>query len=220
MRRRALALMAAVGVAVLVWASPAMAKGPDQATITGPGLDAPIVVSGWGEPGSGGNLAGLADGSGLFLVMFPSSSSDPRVVAEAPAGPLGPRYELAYRLPDGTETGTMVRQDLYPLAEGGPVTYTEAGQLAMGSPTLGGWYRASASFGAVLEQLGLPSSPVGGRVPPVVQPEPQPRPAPRAIPWLPIAAAGLVVLLVVAGVLFRVWRSRAVAGNAALGQRG
>ncbi len=46
MRWRALAVAAVVGVIVLGTASPALAKGPDQATVTGPGLSHPIVVAG------------------------------------------------------------------------------------------------------------------------------------------------------------------------------
>ena len=145
MRRRALVFIATVGLVLLAWAEPALAKGPDQATISGPGLVRPIVVSGLGEPGSTDKLGELADGSGLFLAMFgPDGSSGQRLASEAPAGVLGPKYDLTYRVPDGTPTGGLVRQDLYPQAAGGPVTHTEAGQAVFGTRTSGGWYRAPA----------------------------------------------------------------------------
>jgi hypothetical protein len=218
MRWRRLVVTATVGFAVLAWAGPAMAKGPDQATITGPGLDTPIVVSGYGEPGSGSGLGELAEGSGLFLVMFEASEAGRRLAAEKPAGSLGPRFELSYRVPDGTGTGSTVRQELYPQAPGGPVTYTEAGQAVFGTTTLGGWYRTPAGFGDVLERLGVPATtdgqppaePAAAPAPVQADPAPAPRPAPSpSTPWLPIAAVTLVAVAVLAGVLFGRWRVNA-----------
>jgi len=45
-----LAIAMSIAAAVTL-ATPALAKGPSQATITGPGLAHTIVVSGHGEPG-------------------------------------------------------------------------------------------------------------------------------------------------------------------------
>jgi hypothetical protein len=207
MRSRPLVFVATVGFVVIAWASPATAKGPDQATITGPGLEKPIVVSGFGEPGSGDRLGVLAEGSGLFLVMFGSDGSNRHVVGQAPTGPLGPKFQLSYRVPDGTEAGSTVRQDLYPQAAGGPVTYTESGQAVFGTRTRGGWYQAPANFGKVLSQLGVPTNAVG----PQAQPEPaevaQPASQPvAATPGFPIAATILIVVVVLAGVLLGWWR--------------
>jgi hypothetical protein len=209
MRWRPVLLTATVGFVVAVWATPAMAKGPDQATITGPGLDAPIVVTGWGEPGTSGNLVDLADGSGLFVMMFDGYDSSGRVETAAPTGSLGPRFELAYRVPDGTSSGSTVRQDLYPLAAGGPVTYTEAGQSVFGSTTSGGWYRPPGGFSRVLEGLGLATSTTVES-----QPEPAPvrqptNPPPSATPWLPILVAVGVAAVAIAAVLFGRWRAGA-----------
>jgi hypothetical protein len=214
MRWRTLALMVTVGIAIGSWASPAAAKGPDQATITGPGLDEPIVVTGWGEPGSGGDLAGLADGSGLFGVMFESGVG---LLPEAPDGPLGARVEIAYRVPDGTPAGSTVRQDLYPLAQGGPLTYTEAGQAVFGSTTRGGWYRTPASFVRVLEQLGLPNS--AQAQPPVEQdtPEQAVSQTSPSIPWLPIGGVVLVAVVALAAVLLGRRRAGQLGASAASG---
>lgn len=223
MRGRPLVVMASVGIAVLAWASPVMAKGPDQATITGPGLDAPIVVAGYGEPGAGNALGELADGSGLFLMMFGTAGTGQSVLSEAPAGALGPKFAIDYRVPDGSPTGFIVRQDLYPLASRGPVTYTEGGQTAFGMTIVGGWYETPAGFRGLLERLGVPSTPDAVLAPPAAQPQPEPdrSPSSRTAPWVPIAAATLVLLLlVVAGVLFGRRRSRAVGGHAPVGQRG
>ena len=205
MRWRPLVFVATVGFVVIAWASPAMAKGPDQVTITGPGLDKPIVVTGYGEPGSGDGIGELADGSGLFLVMFGSDGSNRTVVSKAPSGQLGPKYQLSYRVPDGTDAGSTVRQDLYPLAAGGPVTHTEAGQAVFGNLTTGGWYRAPSNFGRVLGQLGVPTSAVGQAQPePAATAQRGSAPAP-ATPGLPIAAI-LVVVVVLVGFLLGWWR--------------
>jgi hypothetical protein len=207
MRWRPLMLMATVGLVVIAWASPAMAKGPDQATITGPGLDKPVVVTGFGEPGSGDKLGELADGSGLFLVMFGSDGSARTIVNEAPTGDLGPKFQLSYRVPDGTEAGSTVRQDLYPQAAGGPVTYTTPGQAVFGTTTTGGWYQSPASFGRVLTQLGLPSQANGQAQPqPAATAQQESAPAP-ASPGLPVAAGILVAIAALAVVLLVWWWS-------------
>jgi hypothetical protein len=224
MRWRPLVLMATCGFVVLLWANPATAKGPDQATITGPGLDEPIVVSGYGKPGTGSELGELADGSGLFLVMF--EPDDRRVVSEAPDGPLGPRYELSFRVPDGIGTGSTVRQELYPRAPGGPVTYTEAGQTVFGMTTRGGWYRTPTSFTPLLERLGVSAAasgqPLAG---PVAMPEPVDlvTAPPSGLPIAVTIVAAAVA--VIAGVAFGWWRvtarrPRALPRRHAVGQPG
>jgi hypothetical protein len=194
MRWRMPVFISTLGVIVLAWASPALAKGPDQATITGPGLARPIVIAGYGEPGSVGNLGELADGSGLFVAMFGPDGENQLVIA-APAGTLGPRYDLTYRVPDGTPNGGLVRQDLYPGAAGGPVTYTAAGQPVFGTVTTGGWYQAPATFGVLLSTIGVPA----GAIAPVAT-EPSATgsatarsatTATRGSPWLPIALVAL-----------------------------
>ena len=79
MLRRLIAVAAlAVGMSIaaaMTLATPAFAKGPSQASITGPGLVRAIVVSGNGEPGEQGRLANLAEQTGLFTVMFGAGAS-------------------------------------------------------------------------------------------------------------------------------------------------
>ena len=215
MRGRTLVFIATVGFVVIAWASPAMAKGPDQVTITGPGLDKPIVVTGYGEPGSGGNVGNvgeLADGSGLFLVMFGSNSSDQKLLTQAPTAQLGPKFLLSYRVPDATEGGSTVRQDLYPQAAGGPLTYTEPGQAVFGTTTSGGWYQTPPSFGRVLVHLGVSTNAVGQPQPASAATAQRGGPPAPATPGLPVAAAVLVAVLVVVVVLVGVllgwwWRA-------------
>jgi hypothetical protein len=155
--RRWILPAAIVAAFVLGTACPALAKGADQATISGPGLTHPIVLT--GQPDAPGDLGSLSEGSGLFLAMFGPDPGGPEMVAAQPAGALGPKYEIAYRVPGGP-TPDIVRQDLYPAAAGGPLTYTPAGQTAFGGGTLvqSGWYRTPESFARQLVQLGLPVS--------------------------------------------------------------
>jgi hypothetical protein len=207
--------LAIITVVVLVSAAPAFAKGPDQATISGPGLARPIVVSGFGEPGSTDKLGELADGSGLFLAMFgPGNSAGQRLATDAPTSTLGPKYDLTYRVPDGTSTGGLVRQDLYPDAAGGPVTYTAAGQAVFGTRTNGGWYRAPAAFGSLLSAIGVPAS----NATPQQSPSTMSNAAGRSVttpandtPWLPIAIASLLAVSTLVATLLWLARRHAVA---------
>jgi hypothetical protein len=212
MKWRACLVAAIAGFVVVMTATPALAKGADRATITGPGLAAPIVVGGDGEPGSQGGLGQLSDGSGLFVAMFgPDSAGGQTLEQTAPAGSLGPRYELTYRVPGGNPKPDTITQDLYPLAAGGPVTFTPAGQHVFGNTTTGGWFHAPASFGTLLTTLGLPLVP--GAVP---VPSPSATPAaaanvseqsttPDRTPWFAITAA-LIGAVVVAAAVFAVAR--------------
>jgi hypothetical protein len=214
--------VATVGCVVLTWASPAMAKGPDQATITGPSLDQPIVLEGYGEPGGGGDLVDLAEGGGLFAAMFGPGGSPGRLQSEAPTADLGPKFEIAFRVPAG-DLGSTIRQDLYPQASGGPVTFTAAGQPVFDKTTLGGWYTGSTRFRAVLVNLGVAASAiVAPQVGPAAAPgepaAPAPAPAGRAMPIVPIAAAVLGGLVVLGGALFA-WRRRSAGRPRALPSR-
>jgi hypothetical protein len=188
----------------------ALAKGASAATIDGGGPGGPgngpggpIVVRGDGEPGSGTALSTLADLSGLFPAMF-GQSPDPMLDA-APTKRLGPRYTITWTIPDGGGTARKVRQDVYPYAPGGPVTYTRPGQPVFDGTTRGGWYRAPEILRQHLISLGLPNrAPVAaasapGR--PSASPAPaQPAatPAPAIWPW--VLLGGVLPLLVAAAV--------------------
>ena len=161
------ALAAGMSVAaVLTLATPALAKGPSQVRITGPGLTRAVVVSGNGEPGEQGRLASLAEQTGLFTVMFGAGVSGPapaRLHSPPPVATLGPRYTVVYTVPGvtprpGQQFG-RVRQDLYPRAAGGPAIYTPPGQQGFGAPlTVTGWLRGRPPLTRTLAQLGVPPS--------------------------------------------------------------
>jgi hypothetical protein len=201
-------VLATVGLIVTGWASPALAKGADGATITGPDLAAPIVLD-LGEPGSGERLSQLADGSGLYLAMFGGSEAALDLLSAPPAGQLGPKYEIAYHVPGSGAPGELVRQELYPLASVGPVTYTEPGQAVFDVPAAGGWYVAPASFARLLDRLGVPVAAAQAQPD---QPGSQQEvaaaapadPAPRAA-WvgIVIAAVSGVLLLLASAVIVR-----------------
>jgi hypothetical protein len=62
------------------------------------------------------------------------------MVRERPAGPLGPRYRLTFNFFTGVEQVTPVRQDVYPFARAGFVSYTPPGQHVFEKKTRSGWY--------------------------------------------------------------------------------
>jgi hypothetical protein len=157
----------AVGMSIataVTLATPALAKGPSQATITGPGLAHTIVVSGNGEPGLPGRLATLAGQTSLFTVLFGANETGlPAPVGlhtPLPQASLGPRYTVIYTVPGVTpppgEQFGRIRQDLYPLAAGGPVIYTPPGQAGFGQPLQAtGWFRGGPGLTGTLAQLGV-----------------------------------------------------------------
>jgi hypothetical protein len=164
------ALAAGMSVAAAIsLATPALAKGPSQASIAGPGLAHAIVVSGNGEPGEQGTLAVLGAQTGLFIALFgpdtgvPNQTSAP-LRTPPPKASLGPRYTVIYTVPGVTpqpgEQFGQIRQDLYPDAVGGPLIYTPPNQNGFGQPLqVSGWLRTSPQLTRTLAQLGVPLRP-------------------------------------------------------------
>jgi hypothetical protein len=153
MKRRSLALALPILFALLIPAT-AGAKGPSEATITGPGLSSPIRFA--GDEGNYSQAFGdLINLGGFFPQTFGQSPNPVR--RTRPSTALGPRYEVAYVVP-GPSTDTL-RQQLYPYASGGPVTYMKPGQKFWGTQyTLGGWLRAGAGLKSMLVAAGLPQA--------------------------------------------------------------
>ena len=146
----------------LVVAAPAMAKGPSEATVTGPGLGAGgihLKSTTGGDPASGTPLGDLTELAGFFPAMY-GQVPDP-MRNERPSGRLGPKYTVAYTVP-GAGTWT-IRQDVYPYARPVPVTHMKPGQRFFESETTrGGWYVASRDLRTTLVAAGLPRSAPGG----------------------------------------------------------
>jgi hypothetical protein len=222
------ALTAGLSIAtMLALATPALAKGPDQARITGPGLAHPIVVSGSGEPGQLSRLTLLATQTGLFTAMFGPGGSVPalaRLPTPLPAAARGPRYTIVYTVPGVTpQPGQQfgrIRQDLYPRAAGGPVIYIPPGQAGFGQPLLvTGWLRARPQLTRTLSRLGVPSrlgSPAAPSAPSAGADSAH-QAGSAIVGWL-IAAAAVIVLAALAGTALRL-RHRAPGAMAGSGPK-
>ena len=144
-----------LALAALALAAPTSAKGPDRATITGPGLDKPITfASGGGDPVAGSEFGTVVDLTGFFPAMFGQSPNPMR--AKPPTNDLGPKYTVTYRVPGNGEASVV--QDLYPYAASGPVTYMTPGQPFFGGDqmTTGGWFQSSPLLKQILVESGLP----------------------------------------------------------------
>jgi hypothetical protein len=133
----------------------AAAKGPSEATITGPGISlvTPLVLQGGSESRTT-ELGVLVSESGFFPQTFGQSPSP--LLRSQPKGTLGARYSVTYTVP-GPSTDTL-RQDLYPYAPGGPVSFMEPGQRVWDQTTHGGWYRGSSELRTMLVRAGLPKT--------------------------------------------------------------
>jgi hypothetical protein len=189
-----------VGALFLAVATPAAAKPTfDEARINGPGLG-----------GRGVHIAGraiapmtesgidLANGRGYAMV-------DSIAELGLTAAELGPGYVVRYSFYLGrSKPPRIVRQELYPYAKGGPVTYTSPGQRLGGPASLSitaGWYRGSAAFLDFLVDQGLPET-----NPMVVADrafDPDTAPSSGLWRWIAVAFAAVLALAVVSGRLRR-----------------
>lgn len=141
--RRILAMAFAAALALLALQAPATAKGPDSATITGPGIGTKELT--W--RGHGQSLEAL-----LQISRFWDGPDLAAWGVEPPAGDLGPRFELTYHV-SGPE-GSPIRQDLYPFATGGPVIHMAEGQAMYGMGMPYGWLATDDRLTRIVERLG------------------------------------------------------------------
>jgi hypothetical protein len=205
MKPRALAVAALAALLLLV-PTAAHAKGVSAATISGGGPgglpNGPITLKGEGEPGSGTDLGMLAEGAGVFAVMFEDGSE---ALPAAPTDRLGPRYTITWTMADDLGKNNKVLQHVYPYAAGGPVTFMPPGQPVFDSQTTGGWYQSFDALRAQLIDLGLPNRDPLTPAPKATQsptPSPasaQPTPAtqtPAPLSWPRLAALAAGVLLI------------------------
>ena len=148
MRRLALVFFLAA-----VLAPSALAKGPSAASVTGPGLGKAVSAKGTEGSGALGELTQLA---GFFPAAF-GQSPDP-MLHSRPTGKLGPRFTIRYLVPGPNSERFRIRQDLYPYASGGALTYMKSGQRIFDMRTRGGWYRGGQELKQILVRAGLPRS--------------------------------------------------------------
>jgi hypothetical protein len=209
MQRRALAMLV---LALLLAAVPtaAQAKGASAATISGGGPGGlpggPINLKGDGEPGSGTNLANLAEAAGVFALLWEDGQPGALTSAPLPPAQRGARYAITWTFPNGDGGEDQVRQSVWPYAAGGPVTFMATGQKVLDGTTTGGWYRAGDNLRQLLIGLGLPNRPAlatPAPTPPAAAPAADPSPA----VW-PKVAGGIVLLLALAATVALVLRRR------------
>ena len=146
-------LLVGLSIVALVLPASALAKGPSAAAIEIPGRP-PIRFSGYGES-SGTPLGDLTQRTGFFEAAFGQEPSP--MLPSRPKGDLGPRYTITYTVPTGTSVADKIRQDLYPYAATGPVTYMQPGQKLFGEETPGGWFQADRQLKQLLVAAGLPA---------------------------------------------------------------
>ena len=140
-----------LAIAVLALPATSLAKGPSEASITGPGLGKTIKITGPEQSGSA--MMNLADAAGFFPGAFGQQPSP--LLPSRPKGDLGPKYTIEYTVP-GNAT-FRIKQDLWPYAKPYAVTYMAPGQTIFGAKTQGGWFTDS-SLKPILVVAGLPKT--------------------------------------------------------------
>src|SRR5581483_12330301 len=141
---------------LLAFPGSALAKGPSTATIHGPGLKHPILLTGK-ESDEGSPLFRLVADAGFFPATF-GQSPDPMLHGR-PAGALGPVYTIVWVLPGPNRVVSRVVQLVYPYAKRGAVSWMRSRQLFWRTNrTKGGWYPGGADLRRTLVSLGLPAT--------------------------------------------------------------
>ena len=128
----------------------------------GPGLAGPVSFTG---DETSGPLGALTESSGWFPAVFPREPSP--MLQARPSGELGAPYTVTYLVPGPDNDSFTILLQVYPYAEGGPVTFVEPGQAIFDTTASGGWYRAGPGLKASLVAAGLPgrrARPVGRRL--------------------------------------------------------
>jgi hypothetical protein len=195
---RARLVLGIVLVALALSTGVAGAKGPSGGELTGDGLAAPIALSGGEGTGAGD---GLIMQTGFFAAAF-REVPDPMLDAR-PAGELGPKLTITWQLSPAPGADAL-EQDIYPYADGGPLTYMAPGQRFFTTEqTRGGWYRATPALLITLHDLGVPPRTVL-----IANTPDRPPPAPvdaadaTRVPWLPIGASLVIVVAAVTSFVF------------------
>lgn len=197
---RRIALVSLVAVLVpLTLAAPAEAKGPESAVVSGPGMDSTRLT--WANAET--DLAALLD------IAFPWGGGNRAWVANPPPGDLGPMYTAAYPMPGEMGPGRkeVVRQELYPFADSGPVVYTAPGQTMFGTPLNQGWQATSPQLTTLMRSLGAdPNAATNAAsvTPAAAMSQREVDESGAAWPWFAAVAVGIGVLVGVGAL----WRTR------------
>ncbi|MGB2875993.1 MAG: hypothetical protein WBB76_11045, partial [Gaiellaceae bacterium] len=159
MRALGLTLLAAAICLVLATVATAKVPVPSEATISGPGLSHPLELRG-GKTGRWAVDTLTVEG-GFFQAVMPGDIRP--MLPGRPQGKLGPKYTVRYVIPRwrwhrGSGLVFRVKQELYPYADGGVVTYLKPGQRVFNFKTPGGWFRGGARLKETLARIGLPAT--------------------------------------------------------------
>ncbi len=152
-------VMVLVGVAIVAvvlvgFSEPAAAKGPESATVTGPGIDRTIELLDTADV----DLVGqLMEQTGIWYV-----TGDHPSPLEEPTGELGPAYTVTWinsGPPGESVEERTIRQLIYLEAENGPVLHNPAQEGLEGwGPGVIGWFAAPNGLRDTLAELGVPIS--------------------------------------------------------------
>jgi hypothetical protein len=146
-------LLFLLAVAALALPATALAKGPSEATITGPGLGKAITIT--GPESDGSPMMSFAEAAGFFPAAF---GQTPVVTTSTrPKGNLGPKYSIDYVVPGPDGGSQKIHQDLYAYAKPAAWTYMPAGQPIFDMTTHGGWF-TDAQLKTILVAHGLPKA--------------------------------------------------------------
>ena len=146
-------LLFLVAISALALPTAAFAKGPSEASITGPGLGKAITIAGPEEEGS--PMMSFAEQAGFFPGAF-GQEPDP-MLSGKPKRDLGPKYRIEYKVPGPEDDAFQIDQDLYPYASPSAVTYMSPGQKIFDMTTRGGWFE-SPLLKDTLVAAGLPKN--------------------------------------------------------------
>lgn len=159
---RTVRLLAALAAATAVWigaADPAAAKGPKEATLTGPGIDEALTIHISGDSTIDASDAsfhlGLALTDMTSVYVWPSENTQ----TSPPDGDLGAKYTLTWTMPAPSDVDPedhKVVQELYPSTPSGPWIHTLP---STATTTDEGWYMAADEMPAVLAALGENDTP-------------------------------------------------------------
>lgn len=199
MSKRSLIIMVATSAIVVAIGGSALAKGPESATITGPGIDESLEIE-LIETANPDLVRRLMEQTGLWFATGDGS----RIPAE-PAGNLGPAYTLTWinsgPPADPVEERT-IRQILYLQAESGAVIETpyQIGLEGWGAEVIG-WFQAPDGLADTLTALGVPTSAPQSMLDPSTSTNLEAaalhevEPA-DSVSYLAVAGFGLVILLI------------------------
>ena len=148
--------LAGLGILVMILFAniyPAVAKGPESATITGPGIDQPIELLGTIEMDS---VVQLMEQTGLWY------DTGTPIPSKEPVGELGPSYTLTWinsGPPSLSAEERTIYQEIYLDAENGPLIHTPPQESLQGwGAGVIGWFVAPSELKDTLTELGVPIS--------------------------------------------------------------